>query len=107
MGRALRATVRGVGGRSHPLRVVTRNEPDTPLRDQNEPVPVRARAYTRPMKTAEIRGIPPRLRGSGTTQTAFICSWFEFRYHSSKRLVDRGFVVDVMTTSAELLVTTL
>jgi len=38
-----------------------------------------------PMKTAEIRGIPPQLRGSDTTETAIICSWFESRYPSSNR----------------------
>jgi hypothetical protein len=38
-----------------------------------------------PMKTAEIRGIPAQLRGSGTTETAIICSWFESRYPSSNR----------------------
>jgi hypothetical protein len=64
---------------------VTRNEPDTSLRDQNEPVCVRISAYTRSMKTAEIRGIPPQLRGSGTAETPIICSWFESRYPSSNR----------------------
>jgi len=63
---------------------VTRNEPDTSLRDQIGPVSVRASAYTRSMKTAEIRGIPPQLRGSDTAEIAIICSWFESRYPSSR-----------------------
>jgi len=37
-----------------------------------------------PMKTAEIRGIPPQLQGSGTAEIAIICSWFESRYPSSR-----------------------
>jgi hypothetical protein len=51
------------GGRArHPSPVVTRNEPDTLERDQNQPVSVRTSAYTESMKTAEIRGISPLLR---------------------------------------------
>jgi hypothetical protein len=67
------------------LNSVTRNEPDTYLRHQNGPVSIRASSYTRSMKTAEIRGIPPELRGSGTAEIAIICSWFESRYPSSNR----------------------
>jgi len=60
------------------------------------------------MKTAEIRGITPQLRGSGTAEIAIICSWFESRYPSSNNpRSSGGFVVYIITISAEYLVTAL